>query len=247
MKLAKGIYNIYKPPGPTSHDVVDWVRRLSGEKRVGHAGTLDPFAEGVLIVAIGREYTKQLGKFLKQDKTYRATIKLGAESDTGDPTGKIIERAISGGSGEQSFCLDGARKNCSPAPQDSNILTKKIIINTVKKFVGEIEQIPPAFSAIKIGGKKAYELARKGIKPDLKPRPVKVYSLKVLKYRWPYLEIETRVSSGTYIRSLARDIGKTLQTGGYLEKLIRTKIGRFSIQKSIKMKTLDPKITSDIL
>ena len=105
----------------------------------------------------------------------------------------------------------------------------------MKKFLGTIEQTPPVFSAIKIGGRKAYELARKGIMLDLKPRRVKIYSLKILKYKWPYLEIETKVSSGTYIRSLACDIGKALQTGGYLEKLIRTKIGRFNIKKSIKL------------
>ncbi len=209
--MKHDIYNIYKPPGPTSHDVVDQIRKLSGEKRVGHAGTLDPFAEGVLVVAVGREYTKKLGQFLKQDKVYQATIKLGAESDTGDLTGKISET-----------------KN-SPKP------SQKQIEEVLKKFLGEIEQIPPAFSAIKIKGQKAYELARKGIAPDLKPRQVKIYSLKILKYRWPYLEIATKVSSGTYIRSLARDIGQALQTGGYLEKLIRTKVGRFNIKKSLKL------------
>ncbi|TSC74718.1 MAG: tRNA pseudouridine55 synthase [Parcubacteria group bacterium Gr01-1014_44] len=215
MKLKHGIYNIYKPPGPTSHDMVDQVRKLSGEQRVGHAGTLDPFAEGILIVAIGREYTKKLGQFLKQDKVYKATIKLGAESDTGDLTGNIIEARPQLGHG------------------------KREVERILKSFIGEIEQVPPAFSAIKIKGRKAYELARKGIMPDLKPRRVKIYSLKVLKYRWPYLEIETRVSSGTYIRSLARDIGQALKTGGYLEKLVRTKIGRFDIKKSIKLLGLD--------
>ena len=211
MKLKLGIYNIYKPPGPTSHDIVNQVRKLSGKKRVGHAGTLDPFAEGVLIVAIGREYTRKLGTFLKQDKNYQAIIRLGAESDTGDLTGKIVE---------------------TPDPLRP---TKKQIQIILKNFMGEIEQVPPIFSAIKIGGRKAYELARKGIIPNLKPRLIKIYSLKILKYRWPYLEIETKVSSGTYIRTLAQDIGRTLKTGGYLEKLVRTKIGLFNIKKSLKL------------
>ena len=215
MQFKHGIYNIYKPAGPTSHDMVDRIRKLSGEKRVGHAGTLDPFAEGVLIVAIGREYTKQLGGFLKQDKTYQAVIRSGAESDTGDPTGKVINT--------QGWTLRVDK------------LSRKQIQEILKNFIGEIEQIPPAFSAIKIKGKKAYELARKGIAPDLKPRKIKIYSLKILKYRWPYLEIETKVSSGTYIRSLARDIGQVLQTGGYLEKLIRLKVGRFDLKQSIKL------------
>ena len=220
MEIIKGIYNIFKPAGPTSHDVVDWIRKLSGVKRVGHAGTLDPFAEGVLIVAIGREYTKQLGKFLKQDKTYRATIKLGAESDTRDLTGKITKLGEIKGS---TLDLQKGR-------------TLKFVKKVLKTFKGEIEQTPPVFSAIKIQGKKAYELARKGIVPDLKPRRIKIYSLKILKYRWPYLEIETKVSSGTYIRSLAHDIGQALQTGGYAVKLIRIKVGRFNVKKSIKIK-----------
>lgn len=214
MKFKPGIYNIYKPPGPTSHDIVNQVRKLSGEKRVGHAGTLDPFAEGVLIVAIGREYTKKLGMFLKQDKVYQATIKLGAESDTSDLTGQII-------------------KVQSPLRS-----TKKEVKKILKNFIGETQQMSPPFSAIKIRGQKAYELARKGIKPDLKPRRVKIHSIKILKYHWPYLEIETRVSSGTYIRSLAKDIGRALETGAYLEKLIRTKISHFSSKKSLKLLNL---------
>lgn len=227
--MKPGIYNIYKPPGPTSHDVVDQIRKLSGISRVGHAGTLDPFAEGVLIVAVGREYTKQLGKFLKQDKTYRATIRLGATSDSGDPTGKISRLSL------------------------EKIPAIKEVEKVLKSFVGEIEQVPPAFSAIKIhpvkSGKagtakqlfdgvksvRAYKLARQGIFPKLKPRQVTIYSLKIIKYHWPYLEVETEVSSGTYIRSLAQDIGQTLKTGGYLEKLIRLKVGRFNLKKSLKI------------
>ena len=211
MKFKPRIYNIYKPSGPTSHDVINQIRKLSGEKKVGHAGTLDPFAEGVLVVALGRTYTKQLGKFLKEDKTYLATIKLGAKSNTGDLTGNIT------------------LKINPPQP------TKKQVQEVLKKFIGEIEQIPPVFSAIKIRGRKAYELARKGIVLDLKPRPIKIYHLKVLKYKWPHLEIKAKVSSGTYIRSLAHDIGQALNTYGYVEKLIRTKIGRFDLKKSIKL------------
>ena len=209
--MKSGIYNIFKPAGPTSHDIINQVRKMSGEKRVGHAGTLDPFAEGVLIVAVSREYTKKLGQFLKQDKTYRTTVRLGAESDTFDLTGKI--------------------KNIDVKQKPS----KKEILKTLDKFIGEIEQIPPSFSAIKIKGKKAYELARKGIAPNLKPRKVKIHSIKILKYKWPYLEIETKVSSGTYIRSLAHDLGQTLKIGGYLEKLVRIKTGSFNLQKSLRL------------
>lgn len=207
--MKHGIYNVYKPAGPTSHDVINQIRKISGEKRVGHAGTLDPFAEGILIVAVGREYTKKLERFLRQDKTYRAIIRLGAFSNTYDCTGKITSTTK-------------IKKT-----------TRKQVTETLKKFKGEIEQTPPSFSAIKVKGKKAYELARHGIIPELKSRKIKIYSIKILKYKWPYLEIETKVSSGTYIRSLAHDLGKKLKTGGYLEKLIRTKIGRFSLTKSL--------------
>ena len=209
--MKKGIYNIYKPTGPTSHDIINHIRKMSGEKRVGHAGTLDPFAEGVLIVAVGREYTKKLGQFLKQDKTYRAIIKLGATSDTYDLTGKITP----------------TKNPVKP--------TKNEVTEVLKNFKGEIEQTPPAFSAIKIKGKKAYEFARKGIVTELKPRKIKIYSIKILKCKWPFLEIETKVSSGTYIRSLANDLGKLLKTGGYLEKLTRTAVGKHRIIESTKI------------
>ncbi|MDO8495520.1 MAG: tRNA pseudouridine(55) synthase TruB [bacterium] len=221
MNLKPGIYNIYKPAGPTSHDIVDQVRKISGEKRVGHAGTLDPFAEGILIIAIGREYTKKLDQFLKQDKTYHATLRLGAVSDTHDLTGKIYP-VKSGEAGTAKRLFDRV-----------NPPTRKQITEALKKFKGEIEQTPPSFSAIKLAGQRSYILARKGITPKLQPRKVKVYTLKIVKYRWPHLEIETKVSSGTYIRALAHDLGQTLGTGAYLEKLIRTKIGRFKLDNSL--------------
>ena len=227
MKLGYGIFNIYKPAGPTSHDIINQVRKMSGEKRVGHAGTLDPFAEGVLIVAVGREYTKKLGQFLKQDKTYRATVRLGAESDTFDLTGKVSRVSLT------TSCLP--KLQTRGYPNLGSLITKKNVTSVLNKFIGEIEQIPPSFSAIKIKGKKAYELARKGIVPNLKPRKVKIYSIKILKYKWPYLEIETKVSSGTYIRSLAHDLGQTLKIGGYLEKLVRIKTGSFNLQKSLRL------------
>ncbi len=206
--------------------MVDKIRKLSkdpashnavlGKEKIGHAGTLDPFAEGVLIVAVGRESTRKLGQFLKMDKTYRAILHLGAVSDTGDLTGKI-------------------RKFPGESLVDTVPKSLKQISKIIKSFVGEIQQIPPAFSAIKIKGRKSYELARRGIIPELKPRPVKIYSLKILKYRWPFLEITVKVSSGTYIRSLAHDLGQALGTGAYLEKLVRTSIGRYRLGRSLRL------------
>ena len=226
--MKHGIYNIFKPSGPTSHDIINQVRKITGEKRVGHAGTLDPFAEGVLVVAVGREYTKKLGRFLKQDKTYQAKIKLGAVSDTYDRTGKVSRVSLA-----TSYL---PKLQTRGYPKRGSLITKKGIASAFKKFKGEIQQTPPIFSAVKIKGKKAYELARKGIVLKLKPRRVKIYSIKILKYKWPYLKIETRVSSGTYIRSLAHDLGQSLKTGGYLDKLIRTSVGKYKIEKSLKLK-----------
>jgi len=221
--MTSGILNIYKPTGPTSHDIVDKVRRITGIKQVGHAGTLDPFAEGILIVLIGPT-TKLQSKFMEMPKTYVATLRFGATSDTYDKAGKI-----------QDTCLAARR-----AKYKIQTITKKQIQKILKQFVGEINQIPPAFSAIKIKGKKAYELARKGIKPELKPRKVKIYDIQCRKYRWPYLEIKVKCGKGTYIRSLAHDIGQKLFCGAYLEKLVRTEVGKFNIKNSVKINKLTP-------
>ena len=213
----KNILFINKPAGPTSHDIVDKVRRLTGERRVGHAGTLDPFAEGLLIVLVGREATKRQSEFMKLDKEYIATLHLGAETDTQDLTGKPIKSKF------------------PPPKNNSQIPSLKTVQSILKNFKGEIDQVPPIYSAIKIKGRKAYELARRGEKVELKPRKIKIYDIKILAYKWPLLELKIKCSSGTYIRSLARDIGRTLNTGAYLEKLVRTKIGRYKLKDAINI------------
>ena len=218
-----GILNIYKPAGPTSHDIVDKIRKITGIKKVGHAGTLDPFAEGVLIILIGKATKLQL-KFMDMDKTYIGTLKLGEVSDTYDIMGKI-----------KSSSFANLPTGKARAPEDKQIL------KTLKTFIGEIEQVPPIYSAIKIKGKKAYELARKGIKPKLKPRKVKIYDIKILKYKWPYLKIQVKCGKGTYIRSLAHDLGRKLGCGAYLEKLIRTKIGKFDSKNANNLEKLNSK------
>jgi len=190
--------------------MVAQVRRLSGIKKVGHAGTLDPQAEGLLIVLVGKEYTKQSDKFLKLDKTYEFEIKLGQNSTTGDEEG--IKTTIS------------AQKP-----------TKKAILSTIETFEGEIDQVPPQHSAIKIDGVRAYKSARKGEKVDIQPRKVTIDSLKLLYYNYPLVTLEADVSSGTYIRSLAEDIGKDLQTGGYCTKIVRTRIGEYCLKNAITL------------
>ena len=214
--MTSGVLNIYKPAGPTSHDIVDEIRRITGIKRVGHAGTLDPFAEGILIILIDKT-TKLQSKFMAMPKTYVATLRLGAVSDTYDITG--IKSQITS--------------------TESQTISKSQIQEILNSFTGEIEQAPPAFSAIKIKGKKAYELARKGIKPELKPRKVKIYNIKLLNYKYPRLKIEVKCGKGTYIRSLANDIGEKLSCGAYLEKLIRTQIGKFNIDNSVRIDKLN--------
>ena len=199
---------INKPPGPTSHDIVDMVRKKTGVSRVGHTGTLDPFAQGLLIVLVGREETKRQQEFLKLNKEYVATMRLGKESDTGDKMGAI------------QLTLQA----------DATVLHEKTVREALKKFTGTQQQIPPAYSAIKVGGKKAYELARRGEDVRLSPREITVYELELVEYAWPMLTIRARVSSGTYIRALAQDIGRALGTGAYLEKLVRTQIGTYMLR-----------------
>lgn len=210
MIFDPGIYLVNKPRGRSSFSMVAQVRRLSGIKKVGHAGTLDPQAEGLLIVLVGKEYTKQSDKFLKLDKTYEFEIKLGQNSTTGDEEG--TKTTIS------------AQKP-----------TKKAILSTIETFEGEIDQVPPQHSAIKIDGVRAYKSARKGEKVDIQPRKVTIDSLKLLYYNYPLVTLEADVSSGTYIRSLAEDIGKDLQTGGYCTKIVRTRIGEYCLKNAITL------------
>jgi len=217
-KTSKVILLIDKPKGVTSHDVVDEVRRKTGERRVGHAGTLDPNATGLLIVGVGRESTKRLGEIAKNTtKTYEAQIVLGEERETDDPEGRRLPIS--------NFQFPNKSK-----------IAKSQILKTLNSFVGEQMQTPPAYSAIKIKGKPAYKLARKGVALKLEPRRVTIYELELIKYSYPLLFATCRVSSGTYIRALARDIGRKLGTGAYLKNLRRTKIGDYSVTDALELK-----------
>jgi tRNA pseudouridine55 synthase len=212
----ESILLINKPKGMTSHDVVYRVRKATGIKKVGHGGTLDPNATGLLVIGVGREGTKQLGNFTTgMSKTYEAEIILGATSTTEDAEGEIL------------------KNNSAKKP------TREEIERVLLKFEGEQMQVPSAHSAIKIKGKKAYQLARAGKEVKLEPRKITVYSIKLLRYDYPRLEISCDVSSGTYIRALARDIGKELGTGAYLNNLKRTKIGEYSLKDAIEIEELN--------
>lgn len=215
----KNFLLINKPEGWTSFDVVGYLRKQLRSQypeqknlKVGHAGTLDPFATGLLIVGVGREATKRLDEFKSMPKTYIATIKLGAVSDTYDKTGKISDFGLQ--------TLDFR------PPTISKI--KKV----VNSFKGKQKQIPPMFSAKKIQGKKLYELARQGIEIERRANAIEIYKIKILNYSWPFLKIAVKCSAGTYIRSLANDIGAKLGTGAYCQDLTRTKIGKYSLNKA---------------
>ena len=228
---------IDKPANISSFGVVAKVRghlkSVFGRKvKVGHTGTLDPFATGLLIILTGKN-TKKSSEFLKLDKVYEATLKLGYVSDTGDPEGRIQEYSKVGF--EESVGGYGRDRRSAPpvttGRRDS--VSEKPLLNTLKStiqsFIGIITQTPPRFSAIKVGGQRAYKLARKGDDFEIPSREVKIYSIDVLSYHYPELKIRVHCSSGTYIRTLAEDIGKALNTGAYLTALRRTKIGDFSI------------------
>lgn len=227
-----GFLLIDKSAGWTSFDAVNKIKSLaaieSGKPRrkmkVGHSGTLDPLATGLLIVLLG-SYTKRQDELMKQDKTYTGEITLGATSDTDDAEGQLTTNDRSG---EQP---DRAR-----------------VAEAIKTFIGEQEQTPPQYSAIKVEGRRAYSQARKGKSIKLEPRHVTVHELKILNYRWPRLEFEAQVSSGTYIRSIARDLGQKLGVGGYLSGLRRTHIGQFSVSDALTIEELNKKpINSSLL
>ena len=211
-----GFLLIDKPAGITSHDVIDRLRRITGERRIGHAGTLDPFATGLLIVGVGRGATKRLGEFLGQDKEYAGTMVLGARSDTQDGTGII-----------------------SPEPR-AVIPDRAAVEAVMKKFVGPISQTPPMYSAKKVGGRKLYELARAGQEIAREPVTVTIHELELTAYEPPRASFRVRCSSGTYVRTLAHDLGNVLETGAYLETLRRTAIGRHRVDQAAELEDLTP-------
>ncbi|MBR2989524.1 tRNA pseudouridine(55) synthase TruB [Candidatus Saccharibacteria bacterium] len=229
--LDKDVLLVDKPAGMSSFGVVARVRRILTEQmradylrrgltppkkaKVGHAGTLDPFATGLLILLLGREGTRKAQEFLKLDKRYEATIRLGATSSTGDVEGEISEYKFSG------------HRAAGP-----NLASVRAVL---ERFVGEGEQRVPAYSAVKINGRRAYDLARKGIEVEMPVRKVRIYELELVSYEWPELKIRCKVSSGTYIRALGEDIGAALGVGGYLTELRRTEIGEFSVKDAVAL------------
>jgi tRNA pseudouridine55 synthase len=212
--MLSGFLLINKPSGPTSHDIIDRLRRITGVRKIGHAGTLDPFASGLLIVAVERQATKELGRFVKMDKEYLAEIRFGCTSDTQDRTGKI---------------------NIDP---EAKAVGEEQVKEALERFVGKQNQLPPMYSAKKIGGRKLYELARRGETVERAAAEIEIFNLELLSFDWPKLKIRIRCSSGTYIRTLAHDLGQHLGCGALTEELERTAINGYNLKGAVKLPEL---------
>ncbi len=211
-----GIVLLNKPSGMTSHDVVARVRRIFRMKRVGHSGTLDPLATGVLVILLGKS-TKLFEKFEAFDKAYKATMIFGKKTTTADIQGKVTQ--------ELPF----------------EHLTQAQIENTLKEFVGQTEQIPPMVSAVKINGQRLYELARKGIEVARVPRKIKIDKLELLDFNMPRVKFYLECSKGTYVRKLAEDIAEKLKTVACIAQIERTKVGPFTIDNAVDLQDLNEK------
>lgn len=208
--MIHGILNVYKEKGYTSHDVVAKLRGITGQRKIGHTGTLDPDAEGVLPVCLGRG-TKLCDLLTDRDKTYETVLLLGRVTDTQDISGTVLEnRDISG-------------------------ISEESVRAAIAGFVGGYEQIPPMYSALKVNGKKLYELAREGIEIERRARAVKIYGIDIISMELPRVKLRVQCSKGTYIRTLCHDIGMKLGCGGCMEELIRTRAGQFSLDGSLTL------------
>ena len=211
--MYNGIINVYKEKGYTSFDVVARMRGICGQKKIGHTGTLDPDAEGVLPVCLGKA-TKVCDMLTDSDKVYRAVMQLGVETDTQDMTGTILKEADTSGLAEQH------------------------VMSAVMQFEGEIFQVPPMYSALKVNGKKLCDLARAGVTVERKARPVTIYKIQVESIELPYVTMTVSCSKGTYIRTLCHDIGQKLGCGAAMKSLVRLQAAGYCIEHAYKLDTL---------
>ena len=215
--MINGIVNVYKEKDFTSHDVVAKLRGILKQKKIGHTGTLDPQAVGVLPVCLGNA-TKLCELLTDKVKTYKATMILRLTSDTEDMTGKVTRVS---------------------SEEEVKALGEEKVIEAINSFIGEYDQVPPMYSALKVNGKKLYELAREGKEIERKPRKVDILSIEICSINLPNVEFNVTCSKGTYIRSLCRDIGEKLNTGGCMESLVRTKVSNFDIKDAHKLSEIE--------
>lgn len=212
--MWNGILNIYKEKGYTSHDVVAKLRGIVKQKKIGHTGTLDPDAEGVLPVCLGKA-TRLCDMLTDKSKTYEAVLLLGTTTDTQDITGQVLEE------------------------KETGYLTEEEVCACIAGYVGEYEQLPPMYSALKVNGRKLYEFARQGIEVERKTRKVTIYDIYIEEIALPRIRMKVRCSKGTYIRTLCHDIGMKLNCGGCMESLLRTQVGCFELENSLKLKEIE--------
>ena len=224
-----GILSLDKPLGFSSMKAVAIVRRRAGGARTGHAGTLDPLATGVLVLALGK-CTRQIESLMATEKRYQTTIDMTAFTTTDDVEGERTEVVLG-----------------TPGARDAAPVRAEIEALLAERFTGTVMQRPPAFSAMKVGGRRAYALARKGETPELAPRPVTIHSITVTDYAWPLLSLDIHCGKGTYVRSIARELGQALGTGGHCTMIRRTAVGTFTIERAVSMDALPEKITQEWL
>ena len=217
----QNVFAIYKPKGPSSNRVLQYIKRESGIKKIGHGGTLDPLASGVLVVGVN-EGTKLLNVPELKEKEYLADVRLGSYSSTDDEEGEKKPVVV------------------IKAPE------RTMVEDALNKFVGRIEQVPPVYSAVKIAGREAYKLARKGQEVEMRPRPAEVKKIELLSYAWPDLRLRVVTGPGVYIRALARDIGQELGTGAYLSGLERTRVGGFTKETALSPEEAASKISAKL-
>lgn len=220
--MINGVLNIYKEKGFTSHDVVAKLRGITRQKKIGHTGTLDPDAQGVLPICLGKA-TKLCDMLTDKDKVYEAVLLLGKSTDTQDITGTVLREG------------------------DTSELVKEDVLQCIQTFIGEQNQIPPMYSALKVNGKKLYELAREGIEIERKARKITIHDIKILEIDLPRVRMRVHCSKGTYIRTLCHDIGEKLLCGGCMESLLRTKVSRFELSDSLRLSEIEELVRNDNL
>ena len=233
--MIHGVINVYKEQGFTSHDVVAKLRGIVGQKKIGHTGTLDPDAVGVLPVCLGRA-TKLCDMLTDKDKVYEAVMLLGVETDTQDTTGQILKSSETDEITEEQV---RAKMDDIIEKHSTEDLTNEKVENVIRSFEGEYDQIPPMYSALKVNGKKLYELAREGKTVERAARRVQIFDSEILSIALPRVTMKVHCSKGTYIRTLCHDIGQKLGCGACMEKLTRTKVSRFEIKDSLTLAQIE--------
>lgn len=241
IEQTSGFLVINKEKGPTSHGAINSLRRITGIKKIGHAGTLDPLAKGVLLMAVGRDATKKINSYISKEKEYEAVFKLGVVTETHDGEKEEHDylptwhRFL-----PQKFSFWLKKRNLANI---SEIRIEKVL----SSFWGKQKQLPPMYSAKKVNGKRLYQLARQGAKIKRSTHIITISNIELMDFSWPFLTVRIECSSGTYIRSLARDIGRKLGCGAYMSDLTRTRVGEFNIEESIKLRELYKENWKDFL